>query len=195
MAKKRIPLHMVTFFHPEQLLKVKIYELESFPHIKRDRKKLEKNREENCEVTYENFHEGLISNTGKAAHIREAWIYTDKLAKCLKDFEVRLIITNETRSQAKYKFEFRPDWVDQPDSLDEEVIDELISNIRLEKRICIRQLWINPVSARFGSLPLEVPAEISNVTANLMLGPSYSRCNRKANLKFENIEGVWWLLY
>lgn len=195
MAKKRIPLHMVTLFHPEQLLKVKKYELELFPHIKRDRNKLEQNREENCEVTHEEFHDRIIGNTGEAAHIRETWIYTNKLATCLEDFDVRLIITNEEGTQAKYKFEFRPDWVDQPDSLDKEVIDELLSNIRLEKRICIRQLWINPVFARFGSLPLEVPAEISNITANLVLGPFYSRCTRKANLKFENTQGVWWLLY
>ena len=137
MAKKRIPLHIVTLFHPEQLLKVKTYELESFPHIKRDRTKLEKNREENCEVTHEVFHDRIIGNTGKAAHIRKPWIYTNKLATCLEDFDVRLIITNEEGTQAKHRFEFRPDWVDQPDSLDKEVIDKLLRNIRLEKKISI----------------------------------------------------------
>lgn len=101
---------------------------------------------------------------------------------------------SEKRNQARFKFEFCPDWIDQPGNLDNSIIDKLIKNIQLAKKIGIRQLWINPIITQDEKSPSET-VESKNKTANLVLGPDYRKCTRKANLDFENINGVWYLLY
>lgn len=199
MAKKCIPLHLVTLFHPEYWLQP--YRLESLPCIKRDRPTLEHMREEvararGLDIHYEHIHGSAISNLGRPIYsLRETWMPTDKLADCLEEFDVRLIYTIEERSQQRYRLEFRPDWVDQPGSLDEKTNDKLTKNIRDSKKVSVRQLWINPVAGRFEPLPLEVLEEIAKETANLVLGPFDVQSTRKADLDFETKNEVWWLLY
>lgn len=198
---ERIPLHIITLYQPEVWLNVTITELSSFPLLKRNRNKLEKiNIEEakksGIQITLLRHNGRTVSNKGKKYyHLRETWIYTDKLVSCLEDFDVRLIHTEEEATHPSYKFEFRPDFAETPDSLDKVYVDKLINKIRNQNKVCVRQLWSNPVAGRFGTLPLEVSEEIAKETANLMLGPINDRCIRKGDLDFKKINGVWWLLF
>lgn len=194
-------MHIVTLYRPEYWLDMELSQLASLPLLKRVRKELEKNK---SEVGQKNDLKSktkimggrkIINFGNEHYQYRETWIPTDKLVQCLKEFDVRLIYTEEEGSQARYKFEFRPDWAKTPSPLDKVMTDKLFQNIRDKEKVSIRQLWSNPVAARFGTLPLEMPEEIAKKTANLMLGPLYDNDSRRADLDFENKNKIWCLVY
>ena len=202
MIKKRFPLHIVTLFNPEYLLKVEYSQLVSLPHIKRDtlefeNKKIKIAQDRGLDPHPECFGDGPVRRGfGKPDYrFRETWIPTNKLVSCLEDFDVRLIYTIDNSPRPSYKFEFRPDWGDYPSSLDEVVYQKILENLLEIKKVSIRQLWINPIVARIEELPLVVPAEIADETANLIIGCFCDNDHRKSYLDFENNNGVWWLIF
>lgn len=94
MNKKRVPLHLITLWHPEKWLGgISISELGAMPCIKRSRLELEKRKQDVAQVRsldafWERFHDRPILNLGKPVYqLRKTWIQVDKLVLCIKDFD------------------------------------------------------------------------------------------------------------
>jgi len=202
MGKKRVPLHIITLWHPESWMGIPVSELSSLPCVQRSRVDLERKRQEvaqlrSLDAFWDYFHERPILNLGKPVdQLRKTWIRVDKLIPCIEDFDPRLISTLGEGKQARYRLEYRFDWGGDPTVLDTDVRNTIINNIKQARRLSVRQLWRNPVAARFGALPLPVPEGIASEVANLVLGPfDEKECPRRAELNFDRLHNAWWIAF
>lgn len=198
----QLPIHIITLYHPDSYLGIPASQLSSLPAIKKDRESVEARRIEAARslevpVVMDEFHGRLISNTGKPVYrFRDKSVKAVDLLPCLSDFEVRMIDTVETGSQARYKIEFRPTWADFPNPLGSDIVESLLQGMQKKQRMWVRQLWRNPTNARFGDLPLEVAPSIAPETANLVLGPFDAKFDTgAATMRFTKFGKVWWLSY
>jgi hypothetical protein len=202
MPEQRVYLHLITLFHPDVFLGIEQKRLAEFPIIPRDRTSLERDRQaeakkRNVGIHYEMFHDRLISNLGKGVNsFRKTWIFSERLHEVLCDYDVRLIHTSEKGSQAQYRCEFRPDWSSAAACWPPRLQTQLLSGIRRSAKISARQLWRNPISAKFGNLPLKVSESSITETANLVLGPfDKHEAVREAPIAFEKHENAWWVVF
>jgi hypothetical protein len=202
MIEEQLPIQIVTLFHPERYLSIPASDLASVPAVNRVRESVEAKRREAARALHvpfvtETFHDRQIINLGTPVEeLRNRHVKSIDLLACLRDFDARMIDTSETGSQARYKIEFRPNWADVPDPLPPIILNGLLAGVEAAKLIWIRQVWRNPDNARFGTLPLEVPADIAPETANLVVGPFDKKHDKgAAGLRFAKFGNVWWLSY
>lgn len=197
------PLTLLTMFHPDYWLGVKAEELWKLPHIRRDRKKIEENRKEhaakhNLEITTTQFHDRPITNLGNSIDRlrRTSLDDLDGITRCVSDMKMRLLIYDEQGSQSRFRFECRYDWGSDANSLDDTIIRKVCDRILDDKKVSVRQLWINKKSARFGILPLPKVLEDEPLNANLVVGPIEKKDTlRPSKITILRQEGVWWLRY
>jgi len=170
--------------------------------VQRSRVELERRTQEvaqlrSLDAFWGYFHDRPILNLGKPVdQLRKTWIRVDKLIPCIEDFDPRLVRTLGEGKQPQYRLEYRPEWGDEPAILDTALRNNIIDNIRQAKRLSVRQLWRNPVAARFGTLPLPVPEDVASEVVNLVLGPfDEEECSRRAELDFKLIHNAWWAVF
>lgn len=204
MPKEKLSLHMITLWHPNVFLGVEQSEMSNFPVLRRDRETMERLREETArekkvQIHYDHFHGRRIANLGKPVYyLRKTWIAGPSIAMALQDFDVRLIYTSEQGSQARVRCEFRPNWAGEPAAWEPSVLRRIVEGIASTPKVSIRQLWRNPVKARYGLrlLPLEVPEGSVSEIANLVLGPYEGNSSaRSSDVTFEKSEGTWWIVF
>lgn len=209
----RVPLTILTIFHPEYFLGFDdITQLRQLPHFIRDRKKMEEARKqyakrENIPVTTRRFHEREIANLGQSTdHLRDAWIEdVDEFARCFVELKTRLFLYQEQGSAAGWRFECRYNWDDDPKRLDANSVLTARDRIVKDKRLLIRQLWLNGKQRASDSetIPREtreypLPKVISEYPrrANLVVGPfDPQRAIRRAELTISKAQGIWWIEY
>lgn len=203
MAEKRIPLHLVTVWHPERWLGLsRTEDLKLLPYLLRKKETLDELRKKvakqrGLDIWYADFHGRRVSNLGEPIYkYRKTWLPADNLFPVLQDFDLRLISTIGEYPQAQWKFECRPNWGAESNALPSNRVQDFLCSIRGAKKISIRQVWKNPVAARFGDLPLEVSPDVAPETANLVVAPfDETESLRRAKLSFRQIDEVWWLVY
>lgn len=184
----KIPISLVTIFHPDKIWKLNNEELEKLPSLKKDRimQELLKEKiakENNLKLTKKEMHRRKINNFGSAEEwFRYNWLEGKELFNILSDYSIRLIDTLETGSQTRWKIEARPNWGNEPNSLSNHLTHQL-RDFFLRSKISVRQFWINPFTFDYKD-DIQGPFYESGYTANLVLGPYDPECIREAKMNF-----------
>lgn len=200
----QVPLAIVTLFHPEYWLfgaEGKVRQLWSITHHNRTREVVEAERqgivkEGNLPISVGRYHGRDIINAGKPIDwLRLTWISNDKILPVLRSFVPRLINTaEEVGNQAGWRLEYRPDWHGRPNLLDEGSRQQALVHIGEAKHLSIRQVWLNPFATNTYDLPSLTLSE-TDIVANLVLGPIVRNVTRPGEVRIEQKESIWWLLY
>jgi len=205
-AMEKVPIGLITIFHPEHWLQTAISDLKHIPHIKKDRKRIEEVRRSSAEakgIEYNTawFHERLIGNTGESIdRFRRTWLEVPELTgvvRCLEALEPALCIYDGERGQSRFRIECRYDWGEKANMvLDAAASRRVRDRIIRDSKISIRQLWLNPTAARFGTLALPAQVTASRSMANLMLGPfSQKDAQRREVVDLIVENGVCWVRF
>lgn len=191
----KIPLSLITIFHPERFLNMQFRELEDLPSLKKDRKKIESQKlkiakKKGISLDTENIHLRQILEQGKKHDwFRRTWLHGSDIIDVLSDYSIRLIDTLETGSAPRWKLEARPNWGKEPNILPDYLVIKMKEAFSMSQ-IGVRQIWINPFAFPPDENLLSAYYEIDS-TANLMLGPfDKEDCLREAKIQFRKHEGV-----
>jgi hypothetical protein len=196
MRRYRVPLGMLTIFHPDEFWGVDVRQLATFPVVKKDREKQELFKERlandtGAETRSERFHNRIIKNFGKPQNLfRKTWITGNIISLILSDYQIRLIETLKEEGQARYKLEARPNWGDERNILPHHLVDAM-KNAIFNSTVSIRQIWINPFIDASEGVQVTSPFYELGATVNLVLGPyDEEDCLRKANVRFTRDSGL-----
>lgn len=191
----KIPISLITIFHPDHFWQIDdISKLHDFPHLVKERedqelKKIKIAEERKLKTSIENLHGGKIINFGKPQYwFRLNWIKGKHLSEILRDYSLRLIYTIETRSQAKWRVEARPNWGKEPNILPDSLSLKMMESIS-HSLISIRQIWINPFSLDITD-DVRGPFYESGYTINIVFGPFNDECLREARIHFTKNKGL-----
>ncbi len=190
----RIPVGIITIFHPEYFgyPDMMIPELEKYPRIIKDRKQQEAfrekiSKEKGYTSTKRVFHNRIINNLGISNDcLRNKWMNGKSIKGMIDDYEIRLIDTENEDSQARYKLEARPNWGTEPNVLPDDLSKIIKKNIGKSKKICIRQLWINPLNHDADRIFSNNLYYSQRSLVNFIVGPMFSKCSEKyKHIRFE----------
>jgi len=189
MKMLKIPIGIVTIWHPDRLWKIKPRELFDLPSIKKDRKKQEYHKvqlseQKKLKTTTEILHGRPIVNFGDPKYsFRKTWLDGKDILGVLSDYSIRLIKTEREGTQAPFRAEARPNWGTEPNILPDKLISNMHSFLLMDK-ISVRQLWVNPFTRALPNSSLG-PFNDANATINLVIGPfDKKECFRKAKIHF-----------
>ncbi len=185
----RIPLGIITVWHPDYFWKISPETLSALPSLKKTREDLEVQRTEIArhlalKSTTETFHGRPIINLGKSKYsFRRTWIHGRDICSVLSDYTIRLIETVETGTQARFRVEVRPNWGDEPNIIPDALVTTMINTLSMNQ-ISIRQLWVNPFTIDTSKIGKSLFYE-SGCSINLVIGPyDPVECLRKARISF-----------
>jgi hypothetical protein len=195
------PIYLITCFHPEVFIGyIDEKELKTLPKIERFREQIEQTKRkllpEGSELKFGTHHgpEPTIDTGFSINGNRYTKIKTTKFDKIIKEFDVRLVYTNETpgRWQQRWKAEFRNHFGDDANILPSEIKNKLIDGILKNSFISIRQLWINPINMiQYNPYPNNIFSD----AANLMIGPWENRCKVLSTNEFSFKNNFWHINY
>ena len=184
-----IPISLITLYHPDTFFCMTIESLKSLPSIRKDRIKEENAKgsiaeDNHIKTTIETFHDRSIRNFGTAfSRFRNTWMDGSQITAVLADYSLRLIYTAETGTQAKYKFEARPNWGSEPNVLPKERVSLMLRTLQDDK-VSVRQCWLNPLTRNLQGTPQSIFYEYA-CTLNVVIGPYVQEDNgRRASLRF-----------
>ena len=185
-----IPLGIITIWHPDYFLKIPADKLIALPLLRKTRDDLEVQRTEiakhhSLNSTIENLHGRPIINLGKPKYsFRKKWIYGRDICSVLSDYTIRIIDTEETGTQARFRAEARPNWGNEPNILPDALATTMINTLSM-KKISIRQLWVNPFTIDTSKTNKSLFYEAGH-SVNLVIGPyDPVECKKKkARLNF-----------
>ena len=185
----RIPIALITIWHPETFWKMSLRELYALPALKKDRteqelRKAEIAQQKNLEATTGIIHERKITRFGKPKYsLRRTWLNGSDIRGPVADYSIRLIDTEETGGQARFKVEARPNWGTEPHILPNDLVAKMQDTLS-ECKISVRQLWINPFTIDTSKVP-EGPFYDLGQSANVAIGPYVEADSlRKAQIRF-----------
>ena len=186
----KIPVAIITIWHPEKFAETTARELCHMPSLKKNRSEQESYKAKiaktkGINITKTVMHERPILNFGKPKYtFRLTWLDGIDLSGLLDDYTIRLIDTTEQPgSQARFRLEARPNWGDEPNILPNET-NKLIKEKLSKSRLSVRQLWTNPFTIDTSKTP-KGPFYEQGLTINLVLGPYVEEeCLRKAAISF-----------
>ena len=190
----RIPVGIITIWHPEVFghANMVIQELEKYPKIIKDRRQQEAlkekiSKEKGLSISKKVMHDRVINNLGISNdNFRNTWISGKSIKGIISEYELRLIGTENEESQSRFKLEARPNWGSEPNVLPEELSNRIKDNIARTEKICIRQLWINPLNIDEDSVCSNNLYYSEKSLVNFVVGPYFHKCIRKNKcIRFE----------
>lgn len=193
----KIPVAIITVFHPEDFLEVSFRDLCSLPALCKNRAEQESRKtkialNKSFSTTTEVMHDRPVINFGKPKYsFRGNRIQGAVLAGLITDYQARLIDTEETGTQARFRVEFRPNWGSESHTLPNHLTQRLVHNVS-KSMLSVRQLWVNPFTIDLKSTPGGLFYNSAH-TLNFVVGPQDSphgaqtgikKAQREAKIKF-----------
>lgn len=185
----KIPVAILTVWHPENFLEVRARDLHSLPALRKKRSEQESRKtkialSKSLSTTTEVMHDRPVINFGIPKYtFRKNWIQGAALAGLITDYQARLIDTEETGTQARFRVEARPNWGSEPNLLPSHLSQRLVRNVA-KSRLSVRQLWVNPFTIDVKSTP-GGPFYNAGHTLNVVVGPyDATSCKREAIIRF-----------
>ncbi len=185
----KIPIAIVTIWHPDEFWRISQNDLSTLPALKKDRREQELLKAEiaqtkGLKTTTEIMHQRPVINFGRARNsFRRTWLDGKDICSIVSDYTIRLIDTEETGTQSRFRVEARPNWGTEPNILPDDLTLKM-HDVLSQSRVSVRGFWINPFTIDTSKIP-QGPFYDLGHTLNLLVGPyDEAECLRRAQIRF-----------